>query len=67
LHYGGKKNTVFLRKRVNQLSLKVLLKTKDTNQYVEARALIDSGCTGCAIDRDLLEKIRSIEESYHIV
>ena len=52
----GKKNTVFLRKRGNQLSLKVLLKTKDTNQYVEARALIDSGCTGCAIDRDFVRK-----------
>ena len=45
----GKKKTIFLRKRGNQLSIKVLLKTQDTNQYVEVEALIDSGCTGCVV------------------
>jgi len=29
---------------------------KDTEQYVEAKALIDSGCTGCAIDREFVNK-----------
>jgi len=29
---------------------------KDTEQYVEAKALIDSGCTGCAINRDFINK-----------
>ena len=29
---------------------------KDTEQYIEAKALIDSGCTGCAIDRDFVNK-----------
>ena len=52
-----KKKKFFLRKKGgNQLSIKVLLKMKDTEQYVEAKALIDSGCTGCAIDRDFVNK-----------
>src|SRR5882757_8755855 len=52
----GNKKAVFLRKRGNQLPIKVLLKTQDTNQYVEAKALIDSGCTGCAISRSFIKK-----------
>jgi hypothetical protein len=36
----------------------VLLKTKDTEQYIEARALIDSGSTRCAIDRDFVNKYK---------
>src|SRR5882757_191634 len=52
----GEKKAIFLRKRGNQLSIKVLLKTQDTNQYVEAKALIDSGCTRCAISRSFIKK-----------
>ncbi|HEV7738705.1 MAG TPA: retropepsin-like aspartic protease, partial [Chlamydiales bacterium] len=52
----GKKSTIFLRKKGNQLSINVLVKTKDTGKYVEAKALIDSGCTGSAIDRDFVKK-----------
>src|SRR6202042_1008591 len=51
------KKKFFLRRRGgNQISIKVLLKMKDTEQYIEAKALIDSGCTGCAIDRDFVNK-----------
>src|ERR1700733_9918066 len=51
------KNKFFLRKTEgNQLSIKVLLKMEDTEQYVEAKALIDSGCTGCAINREFINK-----------
>jgi hypothetical protein len=57
------KKKFFLRKRGgNQLSIKVLLKMKDTEQYVEAKALIDSGCTGCAIDRDFVNKHKINQE-----
>src|ERR1700733_11876785 len=51
------KNKFFLRKTGgNQLSIKVLLKMENTEQYVEAKALIDSGCTGCAINREFVNK-----------
>src|SRR5882757_2608919 len=45
----GEKKAIFLRKRGNQLSIEVILKTQDTNQYIKAKALIDSGCTGCVL------------------
>jgi len=52
-----KNKKFFLRKKGgNQLSINVLLKMKDTEQYVEAKALIDSGCTRCAIDREFVNK-----------
>ena len=34
----------------------VQLMTKDTGQVIKAKALIDSGCTGCAIDRDFVNR-----------
>src|SRR5882757_5433863 len=52
----GSKKAIFIRKRGNQLSIKVLLKTQDTNQYIKAKTLIDSGCTGCAISRTFVKK-----------
>src|SRR5882757_3999898 len=52
----GEKKAIFIRKRRNQLSIEVILKTQDTNQYVKAKALIDSGCTGCAISRSFIKK-----------
>src|SRR5882757_5781890 len=36
----GSKRAIFLRKRGNQLSIEVLLKTQDTNQYTRAKALL---------------------------
>ena len=52
----GKKTPVFLRKRGSQLLIEVLLKTKDTEKYIKAKALIDSGCTGCAISRNFIQE-----------
>src|SRR5882757_873436 len=52
----GRKKMIFLRKRGNQLLIKVLLKTQDTNQYVEAKALIDSGCIGCAVSQSFIKE-----------
>ena len=52
----GKKKFFLRKKGGEQLSTQVQLMTKDTGRYIKAKALIDSGCTGCAIDRDFVNK-----------
>ena len=56
LQVPTKKEALFVRGQGNQLTIDVILTDLATEKTIPARALLDSGCTGCTIDRAFVNK-----------
>src|SRR5882762_5065707 len=50
------KEMLYLRGNGNQLTVKTIVQELNSSREFEAKALLDSGCTGCAIDKEFIEK-----------
>src|SRR6202790_2095695 len=58
LQVPTKKDSLFVRGEGNQLTINATLTDLATEKTIPARALLDSGCTGCTIDRTFVNKHR---------
>src|ERR1700676_1398841 len=56
LQAPGKKELIFVRGEGNQLTINTVITDLATEKTIPARALLDSGCTGCTIDRTFVNK-----------